>query len=62
MAKPPETPPSSDIDGADRDAFKSRARGKPAEPGQQETLIRSGDETVARPDYDPDIAAKGNAQ
>lgn len=62
MAQPPATPPSSDIDGVDRDAFKHRARGKPAEPGQQEELANAADGTVARPDYEPDITSQGNAQ
>lgn len=62
MAEPPASPPSSDIGGVDRDAHKHRARGKPAERGQQQALAAAGEETVARPDYEPDITAKGNAQ
>lgn len=62
MAQPPATPPSSDIEGADRDAHKHRARGKPAAPGQQETLAVAAEETAARPNYEDDVASQKNAQ
>lgn len=62
MAKPPATPPSSDIEGADRDAYKHRARGKPAKPGQQERLANAAEESVARPDYEDDVEGQENAQ
>lgn len=62
MPQPPATPPSSDIGGVDRDAHKHRARGKPAVPGQQETLAEAAEETVARPDYVDDITSKTNSQ
>ncbi len=62
MAKPPEAPPSSDIEGVNRDAHKSRAYGKPAEPEQQESLKKSGEETVARPDYHDVPGGEDNGQ
>lgn len=62
MAQPPASPPSSDIEGADRDAHKHRARGKPAAPGQQEGLADAAEETVARPDYEDDITSQKNAR
>lgn len=62
MAQPPASPPSSDIGGVDRDAFKSRARGKPAEPGQQTKLANAKAGNAARPDYDPEIVPPRNAQ
>lgn len=62
MAQPPKTPPSSDIHGVDRDGGKSRARGKPAEPHQQEVMLKAKEKASARPDYDPDIAPETNSQ
>ena len=62
MPKPPEAPPSSDIEGVDRDAGKSSARGKPADPEQQHELARADRETVARPNYDADASGEENAQ
>ncbi len=62
MAKPPESPPPSDIEGVDRDAHKSRARGKPAVPRQQEQLKRADEDTAARPDYEADVAGEPNAR
>jgi len=62
MAQPPPAPPSSDIGGVDRDAHKSRARGKPAEAGQQAKLADANTDSAARPDHDPDIAPEQNSQ
>lgn len=62
MAQPPASPPSSDIGGVDRDAHKSRARGKPAEAGQQAKLANAKANSAARPDYHPDIAPEENSQ
>ena len=62
MAEPPATPPSSDINGVDRDEAKIIARGKSPDPQQQEMLYGTTPGDVARPDYDPEIAPKGNSQ
>lgn len=62
MAEPPTTPPSSDIGGVDRDAYKSRARGKPAVAGQQAKLAGAREDSAGRPDADPEIAPEENSQ
>lgn len=62
MAQPPASPPSSDIGGVDRDAPRSRARGKPAEPGQQEELEAVRANNSARPNYETDITPPENAR
>lgn len=62
MAKPPASPPSSDIKGVDRDEARTIApRGKPA-PDQQEQLAGVADQNAARPPYDPKISPQGNAR
>ena len=62
MPKPPASPPSSDLSGVNRDSGKVVREGKRSEPHPQNELQRAADETAARPDYDPEIASKGNAQ
>lgn len=59
MAQPPASPPSSDIAGVHRDESKVVTERKASDPEQ---LVEAAEETVARPDYDPDIASKGNSQ
>lgn len=59
MAKPPASPSSSDIVGVDRDEPKLIAEREESDPDQ---LVLASEETAARPDYDPDIASKGNSQ
>lgn len=50
MAKPPASPPSSDIDGVHRDGMRP---GKPLPSHGQDSadLEKAGDEDAARPDY-----------
>ena len=62
MAQPPATPPHSDIGGVDRDGGKLIAQRKTPDPDQQEKLYGTTPGDVARPEYDPEIAPKGNSQ
>lgn len=50
MAKPPETPPNSDIEGVHRDGT---GESRPLPPHGQGTgdLARADQESAARPDY-----------
>lgn len=51
MAEPPKSPPSSDIEGVNRDARIGTPRKDPQpDPGAE--LDRAGEESAARPDYD----------
>lgn len=62
MAQPPSTPPSSDLGGVHRDGGKLVGRRKAADADEQDALARGKEQNRARPDYQSDIAAKGNAQ
>jgi hypothetical protein len=62
MAQPPTSPPSSDIEGINRDEAKTVARGKPPAPDQQEQLGARTKENAARPPYDPEITPQPNSR
>ena len=62
MAKPPAAPPSSDIEGVDRDESKIAAVTRTPDPTQQENYEKLERENVARPPNDPEITTKGNSQ
>lgn len=62
MAKPPASPPSSDIKGVNRDEAKVVAGGKEPSSHQQEQLAAVADGDAARPPHDPQITPQGNAR
>ena len=49
MPKPPETPPSSDIEGVNRDA-RAGTPAKSGTPDPGKALDRAKDESAGRPD------------
>jgi hypothetical protein len=51
MAKPPPTPPSSDINGVDRDRVSRRA-GQTWDAQAQAQMAAENEESVGRPDQD----------
>ena len=52
MAKPPETPPSSDIEGVNRDA-RAGTPSKSGQPDPGAALDHARKESAGRPDSDP---------
>lgn len=62
MAKPPAAPPSSDMQGVDRDERKVAARTRMPDPKQQEDYEKLEREDMARPPNDPEITSRGNSQ
>ncbi len=62
MAKPPASPPSSDIKGVNRDEAKVVAAGREPSSDQQEQLAAVADRDAARPPYDSQITPQGNAR
>lgn len=52
MANPPATPPSSDIEGVNRDA-RAGVPSKDSKPDPGAALDKAKDESAARPDSDP---------
>ena len=50
MAKPPNTPPSSDIDGIDEDEVRNTDAAVEADQ-DMEDLARARDEAVGRPEH-----------
>lgn len=51
MAKPPESHPSSDIEGVNRDGTRP-SKPLPADGADAGDLADAKDQSVARPDYD----------
>jgi hypothetical protein len=52
MAKPPETPPHSDLDGVNQDA-RAGSPSKSSHPDPGAAIDRAKDESAARPDNTP---------
>ncbi|MFS0738492.1 hypothetical protein ABC347_15715 [Sphingomonas sp. 1P06PA] len=59
MSKPPATPPSSDIDGADADARAGRPSTRP-DPDDTRRLERGNEEARGRPPSDSGSEAIGD--
>lgn len=62
MTKPPETPPSSDLNGVDRDEARTIAPRKAPAADQQQRLAAVREDDVARPPADPEMVQEGNPQ